>query len=85
MQMFEAPSFSDKIGITQFVLYLAILVLSVGVSYGALTVRLNSLEEKTSKYQADHELILILNTKMDQLAMDLKEIKLDIKEIKARR
>lgn len=75
---------NDKLGITQFIVYLSIMILSIGVSYGAITIRLNVVEEKTMRYQNDHELILILNTKIDRLSEDLKDIKLDLKELKGR-
>jgi hypothetical protein len=79
------PSLSEKLGITNFAIYIIMLILGVGVTYGAITVRLNALEEKTQKYQNDHELILVLNTKMDQLSSDLREIKNDLRELKSRR
>lgn len=74
----------DELGIVKFVVYIIILLLGIGISYGAINVRVDILETKAVKQQADHELIVILNTKMDRLAFDLREIKCDLKELKSR-
>ena len=50
-RLVNMSTLADKLGVTQFIIYLVLLVLGVGISYGALTVRLNSIEEKTQKYQ----------------------------------
>lgn len=76
---------SDKIGLTNFAIYIIILILGIGITYGTTTFRINTLEDKTNKYQDDHVLIIILNTKLDQLATDVKEIKSDLRDLKNRK
>ena len=74
----------EQIGILKFILYVAVLLLSMGASYGALNSRIETLEEKALKQQSAHELIVILNSKIDRLFLDLKEIKTDLKDLKDR-
>ena len=76
---------NNKSGIIRFIVCCILLILSVGAMYSTLTFRLNAIEEKTEKYQSDHTYILILNTKVDKLLEDVKDVKSDMKVIKNRR
>lgn len=68
----------------QFIIYIAILVLSVGITYGALNVKVSILEDSAVISSKDHDLITSIQTKLDFILDDLREIKLDLKAIKER-
>ena len=42
-------------------------IVSVAVSYGAMKVEIRNLKQKVEKYDADHDLLVELNTKIDMI------------------
>ena len=42
-------------------------VVSVAVSYGAMKAEIRNLKQKVEKYDADHDLLVELNTKIDMI------------------
>lgn len=68
----------------QFIVYLALLVLTVGVTYGAMTVKVSALEDCAKISRSDHDIVLVVQSKLDGIIEDLKEIKSDIKDLKRR-
>jgi hypothetical protein len=69
----------------QFSVYIALLVLSVGVTYGALTIRIGNLEDCSAISKKDHDIVLVIGSRLESIIEDLKEIKSDLKELKAKR
>lgn len=72
----------DFTGIVQFIIYLAILLLSAGIAYATITSRLKVCEEKIVKTEADHDVVISLSAKLDNVSKDLQEIKADVKDIR---
>lgn len=50
-------------------------VISVAVSYGAMKAEVRNLKQKVDKYDADHDLIIRLDTKVDGISETLQEVK----------
>ena len=67
----------------QFIIYIALLILSVGVTYGALSIRVGNLEDCAVTSKKDHDIVLVIGSKLESIIEDLKEIKSDLKELKA--
>ena len=42
-------------------------IVSVAVSYGAMKAEIRNLKQKVEKYDADHDLLVELNTKIDMI------------------
>lgn len=42
-------------------------LVSVAVSYGAMKAEIRNLKQKVEKYDADHDLLVELNTKIDMI------------------
>ena len=74
----------SNINVWQFLIYLAILLLGLGASYGTANNRLNTLEDQAKVSQKDHETVISLTTKIDRMIDDIREIKIDVKEIKSK-
>jgi len=50
-------------------------LVSIGVSYGAMRAEIHNLKQKVDKYDADHDLIIRLDTKVDGISETLQEVK----------
>ena len=50
-------------------------LISIGVSYGAMRAEIYNLKQKVDKYDADHDLIIRLDTKVDGISETLQEVK----------
>ena len=50
-------------------------LVSVAVSYGAMKAEIRNLKQKVEKYDADHDLIIRLDTKVDSISETLQEVK----------
>lgn len=50
-------------------------LISIGVSYGAMRAEIHNLKQKVDKYDADHDLIIRLDTKVDGISETLQEVK----------
>ena len=74
----------NYIEVIRFSIYIVILILGLGSAYGAINNRLTNLEDCTQAYKSDHNLIIMLNVKMDNFSEILKEVKADVKELKRR-
>jgi hypothetical protein len=68
----------------QFLIYIAILLISIGATYGTANSRLNFLEDCAKITSKDHDSVLLLSAKLDAIIDDIREIKTDIKEIKSK-
>jgi len=68
-----------------FVLSLITSGVIVGACYGVLSSKIITLEACAEIAKADHEKVLVINTKLDVIIEDLREIKIDLKELKGRR
>lgn len=50
-------------------------LVSIGVSYGAMRAEIHNLKQKVDKYDADHDLIIRVDTKVDSISETLQELK----------
>ena len=50
-------------------------LVSIGISYGAMRAEIHNLKQKVDKYDADHDLIIRLDTKVDGISETLQEVK----------
>lgn len=50
-------------------------LISIGVSYGAMRAEIHNLKQKVDKYDADHDLIIRVDTKVDSISETLQELK----------
>ena len=50
-------------------------LVSIGVSYGAMRAEVHNLKQKVDKYDADHDLIIRVDTKVDSISETLQELK----------
>jgi hypothetical protein len=48
-------------------------LVSVAVSYGAMKAEIRNLKQKVDKHDADHDLLVELNTKIDMILKNQKE------------
>jgi hypothetical protein len=64
----------------QFLVYVALLLISAGSCYATLAVRLANVEANIASYRTDHELLIRIDAKMDQVSVDMSELKATIKQ-----
>jgi len=59
----------------QYLSEIVTALISIGVSYGAMRAEIHNLKQKVDKYDADHDLIIRLDTKVDGISETLQEVK----------
>ena len=59
----------------QYLSEIVTALISIGVSYGAMRAEVHNLKQKVDKYDADHDLIIRLDTKVDGISETLQEVK----------
>lgn len=59
----------------QYLSEIVTALISIGVSYGAMRAEVHNLKQKVDKYDADHDLIIRLDTKVDGISEILQEVK----------
>lgn len=59
----------------QYLSEIVTALISIGVSYGAMRAEIHNLKQKADKYDADHDLIIRLDTKVDGISETLQEVK----------
>ena len=59
----------------QYLSEIVTALVSIGISYGAMRAEIHNLRQKVDKYDADHDLIIRLDTKMDGISETLQEVK----------
>lgn len=47
------------------IINVAMIILGGGITYGALMTRIKNLESKVEATKGDHDLLIVLNSKMD--------------------
>ena len=77
------PKLTDAITYIQFIIYLSILVISIGICYAKIDYKVSDISLKTIAYDKDHESVLLLNERFERIQRDTSEIKMDLKEIKS--
>lgn len=50
-------------------------LVSISVSYGAMRAEIHNMKQKIEKHDADHDLIIRLDTKVDGISETLQEVK----------
>lgn len=50
-------------------------IVSVSISYGVIKAKIAEIERKVEKHDKDHDLLVELNTKVDMLLKEQREIK----------
>ena len=66
----------------QFIIYLVILILSVGICWAKMDQRLIYAETQLNTVQNDHIEIVIIKEKLDRIQKDISDTAANIKEIK---
>ena len=74
-----ASEIKNLLGPAQFAIYCAILLLSTGIAYATIRERLNTVEKVVASLQTDHELLVKINTQIEFMSRDIKELKADMK------
>ena len=59
----------------QYLSEIVTALVSIGVSYGAMKAEIRNMKQKIDKYDADHDLIIRLDTKVDGISETLQEVK----------
>lgn len=59
----------------QYMSEIVTALVSIGVSYGAMRAEVHNLKQKVDKYDADHDLIIRVDTKVDGISETLQELK----------
>lgn len=59
----------------QYLSEIVTALISISVSYGAMRAEIHNMKQKIEKYDADHDLIIRLDTKMDSISETLQEVK----------
>ena len=77
------PKLTDAITYIQFIVYLGVLILSIGICYATMTNKIESLESQVPTIRSSHESVILLNDRFERIQKDTSEIKSDIKDIKA--
>lgn len=60
-------------------------LISIGVSYGAMRAEVHNLKQKVDKYDADHDLIIRVDTKVDSISETLQELKTMIEQKRSKK
>lgn len=69
-----------KKDLIQFVIYLAVLVFGLGMSWATYGAKIGQLEQSAIVYSKDHDALIALDTKMDVLLRAMSEVQKDLKE-----
>ena len=68
----------------QTLITVGIILVSMSIAWATYSTRLATLEENVASRvvqgQSDHDLLIMLNTKMDSMGKDLGEVKRDVKK-----
>jgi hypothetical protein len=72
----------DMVGPVQLCIYISILLISVGVAYASIATRLDGVEKATDTLGSNHDLIIQINEKINSIAIDVAELKIDIKDLR---
>lgn len=59
----------------QYMSEIGTALISIGVSYGAMRAEIHNMKQKIERYDADHDLIIRLDTKVDGISETLQEVK----------
>lgn len=59
----------------QYMSEIVTALISIGVSYGAMRAEVHNLKQKVDRYDADHDLIIRVDTKVDSISETLQELK----------
>jgi len=51
----------------QYLSEIVTALVSIGVSYGAMRTEIHNMKQKIERYDADHDLLVELNTKIDMI------------------
>lgn len=70
------------ITIAQFIIYVAVFLISAGIAYASLQSRIIGVEDKINVIRNDHDVLISLLPKLQAIEQDISEIKTDVREIK---
>jgi hypothetical protein len=62
-------------GWSKIIIWVLTTIASVGVAYGVLTTKIEGIEKELITYKTDHDLIITLIVKVDNIQGTLNEIK----------
>lgn len=69
----------------QYLSEIVTALISIGVSYGAMRAEVHNLKQKVDKYDADHDLIIRVDTKVDSISETLQELKTMIEQKRSKK
>ena len=69
----------------QYMSEIVTALVSVGISYGAMRAEVHNLKQKVDKYDADHDLIIRVDTKVDSISETLQELKTMIEQKRSKK
>lgn len=69
----------------QYMSEIVTALISIGVSYGAMRAEVHNLKQKVDKYDADHDLIIRVDTKVDSISETLQELKTMIEQKRSKK
>ncbi len=69
----------------QYLSEIVTALISIGVSYGAMRAEVHNLKQKVDKYDADHDLIIRVDTKVDSISETLQELKTIIEQKRSKK
>lgn len=70
------------VNIGQFLIYIAVLLLSAGIAYASLQNRISTAEERLNELKSDHDVIIKISQNVDEMQRMIHELKIDVKELK---
>lgn len=69
----------------QYLSEIVTALVSIGVSYGAMRAEVHNLKQKVDRYDADHDLIIRVDTKVDSISETLQELKTMIEQKRSKK
>ena len=69
----------------QYMSEIVTALISIAVSYGAMRAEVHNLKQKVDKYDADHDLIIRVDTKVDSISETLQELKTMIEQKRSKK
>ena len=69
----------------QYMSEIVTALISIGVSYGAMRAEVHNLKQKVDRYDADHDLIIRVDTKVDSISETLQELKTMIEQKRSKK
>ena len=67
--------FTNSISLIQFGISIAVLIFTMSIAYATICNKIESLEKSSAEIRTDHDLLLIVKTKLEIIQDNTEEIK----------